>query len=723
MDNVENDEANDMTTTTTLGMMDGDASTSLATTATPLQQQILQIVKSCPNYTIRPARLSQELGISVTDASAELCGLLAAVGTGSTFYFETVSSCIPPSNENDETAKSYSSNSSNNHNHKPVQTMVFTFPPDFEQRANRKQRHDDWKSALYEMGLVAGRALKILTAFGLILSLLIVSIAAMMALLAAIVALSQGGDRQGNHQNSILMRQFRHLCLTVREVLWFYALFGSPVVTNASVDDEDGRRGGSDPFLQAVAYDLWLVLSVCCGNPSSIFFWFHASQLQRRRHRAVRGWERYATNHNNNNTARHALTTSETEGWTNSGIQGVTLMQRGQPVVVVGASSSSDNNNNNNEQQQRGLLSIAAEFLFGGSNHTVTDESSFHALVLLEAKRWKLIAAVILQKSALRLSLPTTEAGDSGDGVAAISLQELSPYATTPASSLQDTFPIVAEGLRVVAHFNGVPAPILVHDIVPASTHHPAVDSTTSTITIHALFTFPELLAEGRFATRYDGIDGDSPSANYDDGSWQALLYRKGPLSYTPTPTGGRRVGGGGIGRLDSSIRSTIPPLSSSSEDGDLPRYFHEPRHSFSKLEPHQFYLCLSLGILNMIGVYWFAQSVAPGGILLEVFGIGSGMEQRGVATMGAASAAVATKGNIASGGGGGVNVAASSGGSGGILVGMLSLLISVLLFYAKLFFVIPSMRLIWIVISNHLLHQRNQRRQSLADALSSEKG
>ena len=58
--------------------------------STPLQTKILQVVKSCPDYTIRPAMLSHELGISITDASVELCGLLASVGEGSTFYFEDV---------------------------------------------------------------------------------------------------------------------------------------------------------------------------------------------------------------------------------------------------------------------------------------------------------------------------------------------------------------------------------------------------------------------------------------------------------------------------------------------------------------------------------------------------------------------------------------------------------------------------------------------------------
>lgn len=45
-----------------------------------LDRRILNIVRASPNNTVRPARVASELGISFTDACAELCGLLAAVG-------------------------------------------------------------------------------------------------------------------------------------------------------------------------------------------------------------------------------------------------------------------------------------------------------------------------------------------------------------------------------------------------------------------------------------------------------------------------------------------------------------------------------------------------------------------------------------------------------------------------------------------------------------------
>jgi len=104
---------------------------------TPLDQRILEIVKACPKndnneYTAKPARLSAELGISIEDATAELCGLLAAVGgghDGASFVFETT--------------KSESAAAS-------TMTMVFHFPPDFAQRAKSNRRKEDFKIACWE---------------------------------------------------------------------------------------------------------------------------------------------------------------------------------------------------------------------------------------------------------------------------------------------------------------------------------------------------------------------------------------------------------------------------------------------------------------------------------------------------------------------------------------------------------------------------------------------
>ena len=73
------------------------------------------------------------------------------------------------------------------------------------------------------------KAIKILTACGLILSLFILTVAAMIGIVAAIVAMStnnQGGNSGGSaHQRNALMRQLRSLFYTMREVCWLYALY------------------------------------------------------------------------------------------------------------------------------------------------------------------------------------------------------------------------------------------------------------------------------------------------------------------------------------------------------------------------------------------------------------------------------------------------------------------------------------------------------------------
>jgi hypothetical protein len=336
----------------------------------PLRTRILQVVKSSPNLTIRPSRVSQELGLSITDASAELCGLLKVVGEGSTFHFETIDG---------------------------VHTMVFSFPSDFEAKALAAERNDDWKTLLLKAAQVAIKVLKLLTAFGLILSTMIVSIAGMVALVAAIVAMSRGGgDNRARHH---LSRQLHHIFITVRQLLWCYAMFGP--------DDS-----GQDPFFREAAYDTSLVLSMCCGNPSSLWFWMRAGHLRRRRHRMARGW-----GITQNNDFTH---TSSSE------LEGVHLIRRGswgqEEVLPVPSSAS--------VEPHRGLLSVAVEFLFGSTTPSGPSE----------ADKWRLRSAVIVEKST------------------AISLEELSPYADVPPASLKDGARVVSEGLLVVAHFNGIPS-------------------------------------------------------------------------------------------------------------------------------------------------------------------------------------------------------------------------------------------------------------------------
>jgi hypothetical protein len=508
----------------------------------PLQTRILSIVKSCPNLTIRPARLSQELGISVNDASAELCGLLAAVGEGSTFHFEDVQG---------------------------VKAMVFTFPPDFEKKALQKQRTEDLKSFLRGALKIAIKAVKILTAFGLILSLLVVSIAALLALVAALVAVSRGDSRGGRN---VVVRQMRGIFLTLRQVLWCYALFGAD------------HMEGQDPFLRERAYDMSLVLSLCCGNPGSFFFWHRASMLRRRQRQAGRGW------------GQRLFAVDDSV----SGVEGVSLVRRGEWGDEPVTSSSTG------DTEYRGLLSVAVEFLFGPTSPTAPTE----------ADKWRLRGAFIEQKS-----LPNSTS---------ISLEELSPYSDNPPASLNETSKVVSEGLTVVAHFNGVPSDVgkPINGIGKAH------------------FIFPELIAESKIATRYD----DPLDTTTGDESFEGLFYIK---------------------EASASHGHTIP------RTGEVPSFLKEDRLVFTKLQSKQFYHCLGLGVLNFLGVLWFAQSLEPGGILEPSLGAAGDVLKWGV--------------------------------------------IPVLKFYANLFFAIPATRLLWILVCNMSRKKRNGIREELASALKAE--
>ena len=74
-----------------------------ATTTTPLDERILAVIRRTRkddengNRTLRPATLASELGLSIEEATRELCALLSAIGggeEGASFKFERVE--MPP---------------------------------------------------------------------------------------------------------------------------------------------------------------------------------------------------------------------------------------------------------------------------------------------------------------------------------------------------------------------------------------------------------------------------------------------------------------------------------------------------------------------------------------------------------------------------------------------------------------------------------------------------
>lgn len=305
------------------------------------------------------------------EANAELCGLLKAVGKGSTFHFEDVNG---------------------------VNSMVFTFPPNFEKKAALSERKEDFSSLVQETLAIVVKVAKIVTAFGLILSTVIVSIAGMVAMVAALVALSRGGG-DSRHARNTLTRQMTGLFEVVRQLLWCYSMFGPT--------GEDGQ----DPFFREAAYDTSLILSLCCGNPANMWFWMRARHLRSRRRRYARGWG----------------TTNTLFEDSASDLEGISLIRRGpwgEEEIPVPPPS----------EEHRGLLSVAVEFLFGPSSPPAPSEE----------EKWRLRGAVIMDKSLSRNG--------------SISLRELAPFVDAPPASWKGSARVVSEGLLVVSHFNGKPA-------------------------------------------------------------------------------------------------------------------------------------------------------------------------------------------------------------------------------------------------------------------------
>ena len=430
--------------------------------------------------------------------------------------------------------------------------MVFSFPLDVQKRAYRNRRKEDFQAWCWQMLGVACRALKIITAFGLILSLCILTLATIVAIVAGIVAMStqQNNNNNSHHQRNMLLRQLRTLFYTMRQLLWMHALFGHHIE-------------GQDPFLSELSYDMFLLSSICCGNPGSFFWWYRMSQLNRRRRRVRRGWggrglfgARSSTSSSGGGDTWNANNEMDSE------VEGVRLLRRGEwgqqqqeqrPQQMTA------------DSEHRGLLSIAVEYLFGPTpfqpGPTETDV-------------WKLRAAAIIQIS-----------GDNAtrvNGMPGVSLDQLSAYMDTPPKSTEDVATIVKEGLLTVSHFNGVPA---------------SDAASTDTAAPHrARFLFPELMAESQFAARYDEClqnvdDGDDGAT----GSWGAFLCaRNQPNALTRTPL---RTG-------DSAM---------------VPVCLHEKLFKFTELQSDQFTYCVFLGILNLVGVIWLRSSLNPPNGVLQI--------------------------------------------------------------------------------------------------------
>ena len=524
----------------------------------PLEERILVVVRRSRRddegggggggggrRTVRPAILASELGLSIEEATRELCGLLSAVGggeDGASFAFERVGMPAAAAGGGADGAAT---------------TMAFTFPADFEQRALRHRRRSDLGRRLRALMKVIVKAIKIFTAFGLVVSLAVLIIAGICLLVAAVVAIARGGGGgdgggRGNHH---LMRKLRYLFFQLRQILWLYAICGSAV-------DGNGRQ---DPFLREVAGDLAMMMSVCT-NPYHPFFWLRLGGMRRR-------WE----------------WTRRSRGWGGGGdvdanerMDGIAMMRRG----TWGENDDDDDGPRRedrhsdswssfdrigDQQQQRGLLSIAVEFLFGPGETTPSLDGN--PLSSLELDKWKFRAAVIISLSSK----------SPGSGV---SLLDLLPYVDDPPAHAADPSAI-RETLRMVAYFNGKPA---LHRISAEDSGDDEVDRRSG---MNARFCFPELVAE------------------FD---CQALLSL-GSSKYSP-PASFDNVDSGNVSSILYKEEEGFNFGASSDTTNDTPRYLHEKPFVLTELTQHQFGQCALLGLLNFVGIIWVQSAMLPGGLL-----------------------------------------------------------------------------------------------------------
>ena len=523
--------------------------------APPLDLRVIALVKGCRVdadssygattgkgrrcFVTCPALLSSELGMSIDDASAELCGLLRAVGEGAEFRFE----------------KSDGGGAS----------MVFYFPPDFERRALRRRRVESTCAVLWSILGLSIRILKILVAFGLVLSLVMLSIASICAMVAALIVMMRGGDHGGGggaHYRAGLSRRIRSAFFMLRQVLWCYALA------------VPGINGGQDPSLGETAGNAALGLSVCCGDPRSLFFWWRLSMLNRRREQLNRGW---------GSGGRRR----DSDGWWNAheegSEEGFSLIRRGQWGQEGGRVSRAVGFGNGDgptgaDEGYRGFLSIAVEFLFGPEPFDPGP---------CEADRWRLRAQAIL---ALNNTAALADPQKKG-----LSLEELAPYTDEPTDDYGPK--MVAEVLRVVSHFNGRPSPL--------GQGGEKADGDAGA----ARFVFPELVA-GSVRAGADLFFSSMSVTDADDtsNSDKELLFSS---DEGPSPSGG-----GGW-----TIRGGVAPRSAESPAGAqapsrIPPFLRERRHVLTRMNPRQFSQCCLLGVLNFAGVLLLRGSIGKGGLL-----------------------------------------------------------------------------------------------------------
>ena len=611
--------------------------------SSPLDERILSIVRNASTTTknddgrrrtvVRPALLASELGLSVEEATRELCGLLSAVGggeDGASFVFERVempSSSSSGGGGGGDAVEGSAAAATMMASAAAATTMAFTFPADFETRAKRYRRRSEWKHRLRTIAGGVVKAVKVFTAFGLIVSLAVLIVAAICLLVAAVIALARGGQGGGgNHRNHPLMHRLRYLFFQLRSILWLYAVCGSSIDSNA------------DPFLRECAGDVAFAMSMFCGNPMHPFFWFRVGGMRRRwaRARRTRGW-------------------GGGGNYGGSGGDGIAMMRRGTWGDDDDDDGPSQRNNNrsfdSSGQEQRGLLSIAVEFLFGPNNDTTApdgNDDNNNSPPARELEKWKFRASIIM----------TLSAKSQNDGV---SLRDLLPFVDNPPAAAEDPS-AMREALRIVTYFNGRPIDVVGKEATSGSGGGGGASDVYSGM--DARFCFPEIVAEmdcqklialgsSEFAPPAF-VNNENRSNNI-----ASILYKEEEYDFG----------------------------SSSNASDDIPDYLYERPFVLTELSRQQFGRCATLGFLNFVGLIIVQSAVMPGGLLELPVDAGTvGGRPRSSRRSGSAS-----------------------------LIALASVLVlkllHVLRFYAGLFFMLPVLRLVIVLIRNYGVDKRNQRR------------
>jgi hypothetical protein len=376
----------------------------------------------------------------------------------------------------------------------------------------------------------------VVTAFGLFLSLLIVAAAALVAAVTALVAMTRYGGGNGNNSGAggrYLRQHVRTACDTFRNCLWCYVVFAPR--------GNDGPN--PDPFWRGLAADLSLLCGCLRGNPLSVWYWLHFRQRMRQQastrtiqpYEGIHRMRRWGSDDDYNDS------------------RGLTDSASSSSVDYASALG------------ERGLLSVAAEFLFGPTPFSPGPTS---------AERWRIRARVLVDKSAC----------------GPVSLADLSPFVDDPPSSILDHPAVVGQGLVLVSHFRGIPSLS-----TTTSSGIAAEEDANVRGSPQSTFVFPELLAESSFLS--GSLSSVNGSGNIEATWTKNILYNAhSNESSTALPS--------------TSTRSL--PKSSSAK---APSFLVERQYQLTKLSQRQFFVCTILVAINALGVLWLRQSVCRSGL------------------------------------------------------------------------------------------------------------